>query len=1058
MYFRILGSLEATADGTIAELGSPKQRALLAMLLLHSGEVVSVDRLIDALWAKDPPRTAAHSIQIYVSELRKALTPLALRDVIITRTPGYQLRVDADDIDARKFERLVDNGVRQLRSGDRAGGTVALREALELWSGPVLSDFAYDEFALPHIRRLNDRHLDAIEELADAELADGRVAEALSLAEAAMRDDPLRERAREIAMLSLYRSGRHAEALRTYQRLRQHLVEELGLDPSPSVQRLQERILLHDPTLLPVAQEAAVADAMAANPYKGLRPFAEEDALDFFGRDALVGQLVDALRNGQRLVALVGPSGSGKSSAVAAGLLPRLRKGTYIEGSDRWDIRRLAPGRARVLELELVAACAAAPKGEGASHTLVVIDPFEDLFVDTDEVARRRVLRTLSTIAADRNGHVAVVLTLRADYYDRPLLDPDFAAVFIPAVINALPMTTEELESAIVGPTARMGIVVEPKLIAELVVDAAAQPGALPLLQHALTELFDRHGGSMLTLADYRALGGLRGLLSRRADSLYQELDDDEQRVALQVFLRLVRAGSGAIDSRCRFPLSELNGLDIDPVALSSVLDTFGQHRLLSFDRDDLTGNATVEIAHDALLREWDRLAGWIERHRAMLRRLEALRAAADDWEASGRSSDYLLVGSRLDEFDATAVDGVLQFTGRERAFLTASIERRDGERSAEIERVAMQRRLEHRARSRLVALVVSVVALAGIVAYVMLRPVPGEPNRAALLYNDGGAAITKMVQSGFDSAVAERHLVSNKVGVCDCLSADDSLRDLSKRSNLIVVASVDTHVDVVALEYPSIRYVVLDQPAFSPNVTRLVFAVNQATFLAGVTAALTSKSGIIGFVGGVDNQVLWPFEAGFEAGARAVNPQIQILSEYLSPEGDYAGFNDKSLAVTAATKQYTNGADVIFVAAGDAGLGVFSAATAVSTATNIHRWAIGVDSDQFNTVSDNPANVDAPAWRPHILTSVVKRMDVGVHDALVQFSKSPELPPAMFFDLKNQGVDLAYSGGFIDPLRATIDTFRRSIDSGERAIPCLPEKWSSKPRSQTYAPDYCTT
>jgi basic membrane protein A len=314
------------------------------------------------------------------------------------------------------------------------------------------------------------------------------------------------------------------------------------------------------------------------------------------------------------------------------------------------------------------------------------------------------------------------------------------------------------------------------------------------------------------------------------------------------------------------------------------------------------------------------------------------------------------------------------------------------------------------------------------------------------------------MVQSGFDSAVSERSLVSDKLAVCDCRSADDDLRDLSKRSDLVVVAAVETHVDVVALEYPSIRYAVLDQPALSPNVTRLVFAVNQATFLAGVTAAKTTRSGIIGFIGGVDNQVIWPFEAGFEAGARAVNPEIQILSNYLSPEGDYAGFNDKSLAVTAATKQYTSGADVIFVAAGDAGLGVFSAATQVSIATNIHRWAIGVDSDQFNTVSDDPANVDAPKWKPHILTSVIKRMDVGVHDVLVQFTKSPDLPRTMLFDLKNHGVDVSYSGGFIESLRPTIDTFRHSIDSGERAIPCLPTSFPSKQRTQIYAPDYCTT
>jgi basic membrane protein A len=413
-----------------------------------------------------------------------------------------------------------------------------------------------------------------------------------------------------------------------------------------------------------------------------------------------------------------------------------------------------------------------------------------------------------------------------------------------------------------------------------------------------------------------------------------------------------------------------------------------------------------------------------------------------------------------LDEFDATSVDAVMQFTGRERAFLTASIERRDGERSAEVERIETQRRLEHRARSRLVALIVSIVALAGIVAYVMLRPAASEPNHVALLYNDARAGVTQIVQSGFDSAVAERHLISDKVGTCDCLPADDLLRDLSKRSDLVVVMALDTHVDVVAPEYPSIHYAVVNQQAKSPNpnVTRLVFAANQASYLAGVTAALKTRSGIIGFIGGVDNSILWPFEAGFEAGARAVNPNVQILSNYLSPEGDYAGFNDKALAVTAATKQYTNGADVIFVAAGDAGLGAFSAATAVSAATNIHRWVIGVDSDQFKTVTDNPANTDAPSWKPHILTSAVLRMDVGVHDALVQFAKSPDLPPAMVFDLKNHGVDLAYSGGFIDSLRPTIDDYRRSIDNGERVVPCLPESFPSKGRTQTYANDYCMT
>ncbi|MEP7115186.1 MAG: BTAD domain-containing putative transcriptional regulator, partial [Ilumatobacteraceae bacterium] len=548
----MLGSLEVSADGVVANLGPPKQRALLAVLLLHVGEAVSVDRLIDDLWTGRPPRTAGHSIQIYVSELRKALTPLASRDLIVTRHPGYELHVDADDIDVRRFERLVDDGLRQIQSGDSVGGAVTLRWALDLWCGPALSDFAYDEFALPYIRRLNDRHLDAIEELAAAELTNGRTAEALSLAEMAMREDPLRERSREVAMLALYRTGRHAEALRTYQRLREYLVSELGLQPSPSIQRLQERILLHDLSLTPDGRDTIEVAGRRSNPYKGLRPFAEADALDFFGRDALVERLVGALRNGQRMITLVGPSGSGKSSVVAAGLLPRLRAGDDLPGSHGWRISCLVPGRGCLEEL----ARAQRPT-ERATRTLLVIDQFEDLFVDQDEVMRRNVLHALAYAISDAAGPISVVLALRADFYDRPLLDQDFAAVFVPSVINVVPMTTDELEAAIVRPAAQSGVTVEASLVVDLVADTAAQPGGLPLLQYALTELFDRHGDPTLTVSDYRSLGGLRGLLSRRADHLYEQLSDGEQRAAVQVFLRLVRPGIGTMDSRRRFPVSE---------------------------------------------------------------------------------------------------------------------------------------------------------------------------------------------------------------------------------------------------------------------------------------------------------------------------------------------------------------------------------------------------------------------------------------------------------------------------------------------------------------------
>jgi DNA-binding SARP family transcriptional activator len=338
--YRILGSLEAASDGRSVALGPPKQRAVLALLVLHAGEIVPVDRLIELAWGERSPRTAAHSIQIYVSELRKVLEHDGGPPAIVTRSPGYELRADPDEIDARLFERLVARGARDLETGDPAAAASVTQEALDLWRGAPLSDFAYEEFAQEEIRRLEALRVDALEQLASADLALGREQVALASIEAAIRADPLRERARELQLLALYRSGRQAEALRGYQAFCALLADELGLGPGPGLRRLQERVLVHDPTLGPEPVPGSTpSTAPVRNPYKGLRPFGEEDADDFFGRESLVAELVAAVGAGTRLLALVGPSGSGKSSVIRAGLLPALRRGAS-PGSRQWVVVR----------------------------------------------------------------------------------------------------------------------------------------------------------------------------------------------------------------------------------------------------------------------------------------------------------------------------------------------------------------------------------------------------------------------------------------------------------------------------------------------------------------------------------------------------------------------------------------------------------------------------------------------------------------------------------------------------------------------------------------------
>ena len=350
---RMLGPLEVGSDGAVAELGAPKQRALLALLALTPNEVVATDRLIGQLWGERAPRTARHSIQIYVSELRKAFAPLAHAPVIATRPPGYRLEIDADGIDALRFEALVRHARRAARAGDVDVAAGAFRAALALWNGPALSDFVYEDFAQGHVRRLHSLRPDAIHDLARVEIEARRFADALALIATARDEEPLREDCVELLMLALYRSGRHVDALRAYEAHRQLLADELGVVPSPSLRQLHERILLHDESLGLEPADLRTTRVPAHNPYKGLRPFREEDAGDFFGRDVLVEDMVSRVAEGQRLIALVGPSGAGKSSVVAAGLVPRLRAGA-VSGSADWRYATMLPGPRPLRDLAAV--------------------------------------------------------------------------------------------------------------------------------------------------------------------------------------------------------------------------------------------------------------------------------------------------------------------------------------------------------------------------------------------------------------------------------------------------------------------------------------------------------------------------------------------------------------------------------------------------------------------------------------------------------------------------------------------------------------------------------
>jgi basic membrane lipoprotein Med (substrate-binding protein (PBP1-ABC) superfamily)/DNA-binding SARP family transcriptional activator len=1058
--YRILGSLGVAFDGVSVQLGPAKQRAVLAVLLLNANEIVPTDRLIELIWGARAPRTAGHSIQIYVSELRRILDAVSPRQVIQTRPPGYVIEVEPDSIDARRFERLVGSGTREVHNGDLPGGAETLREALLLWGQP-LSEFTYEEFAQPDIRRLGEIRLGALEELAGAELSLGHDQEVLLLVEEVLREAPLRERSRELQMVALYRTGRHAEALRGYQHFRALLADELGLDPSPRQRRLQEQILLHDPALGARVQHDPTSHAPAVatvrNPYKGLRPFREDDTGDFFGRHTLVGQLVAELAGGARLVALVGPSGSGKSSVVEAGLIPAVRRAA-VAGSETWVIVQMIPGRHPFEELEaalLGAVSDPLPKpgeqpddGDGAlvrtarqvlppeAQLLLVIDQFEELFSTVDEAEQRRFLHGLTVAVSEPRHQVRVVLTLRADFYDRPLLDAEFGPSFSRGVVNVVAMTAGELEAAIVRPAKLVGVEVAPALLAELVLDTAAQPAALPMLQYTLTELFDTRADDALTLHEYQTLGGLRGLLSRRSEALYLAMDPEHQQVALQVFLRLVRLGHGTADSRRRVTIGELTDLDLDHVLLSDVLEEFGRHRLLSFDHDPVTGDATVDVAHEAVLTEWDRLAGWIDGHRADLGRHAPLAAAADEWASSDRDPDYLFTGGRLADLEAWVQGTSLELTSTERDFVDASVQRRREQEADEAIRRERHRRLERRARTRLLALVAAVALLVGAITYGTLGWLGDKPSNVVLLGGRGHTDIDALVTTGFDEAVAEFDIRGEKAtGAGPGLGSEDVRAFSGDAIDLQVALTPDctTVVEPIARTHPDTRYVVFDCPGEQRNITYVSFAAAQGSFLAGAAAALESQTGVIGFIGGADMPLIWEFQAGYEAGAHAVDPNIEVQASYLSKPPDMTGFDNDILAFQVAERMYGDGADVIYHAAAASGTGVFEAALQLSDDLGRHLWAIGVDIDQYRSLdADDP-------WRPHILTSMVKRYDRAVYAILEEYANGDLKPGARQFDLADGGVDLADSGGFIDDIRPQLDALRARIIAGEIDVPTIP-------------------
>ena len=407
-------------------------------------------------------------------------------------------------------------------------------------------------------------------------------------------------------------------------------------------------------------------------PFKGLASFDVADAPYFFGREQLVAELV-ARSVGAPLLGVVGPSGSGKSSVVRAGLLPALAGGV-LPDSERWTQVLVRPGEHPLRELR------DAVTGLGDRRMVIAVDQFEETFTTCrDEEERAAFIAALVRAAHDPHEQDVVVIAIRADYYGRCATYPELSSLLAANHVLVRPMQSDELRRAIELPAHRAGLRVEPELTDALVADTEEEPGALPLLSTALLELWQRRHGRRLRHADYERMGGVRAAVARLAEGAFERLDDAQRTVARGVFMRLAGEGAEGAVERRRVPLAEL---ETDDDAAGHVVDLLTDQRLLTISE------GSVEVAHEALLREWPRLRGWIEEDREGLRIHRRVTAAAEEWRRLDRDDDALYRGSHLTEALEWRASRHPTLNPLEREFLDASDARRQRVRAARRRRI----------------------------------------------------------------------------------------------------------------------------------------------------------------------------------------------------------------------------------------------------------------------------------------------------------------------------------------------------------------------------------
>jgi WD40 repeat protein/DNA-binding SARP family transcriptional activator len=745
----LLGPFQATLDGApVTGFVSDKARALLAYLAVEADQPHRREALAGLLWPDVPEQSARTSLRTALANVRQVIGDSASTPFLHVTRQSVQFNRHSDAwVDALTFTDLLETPLPRPASEPVEPSTVqCLEDALAQYRGSFLEGFTladsvlFEEWALLKREQLQRQALTAQHRLAAHYEAGGEPLRALQHAWRAVDLDPWPGAGQRQLMRLLALSGRREAALAQYQAYRQLLAEELEVEPSEATRGLYELLSEGEwPPDMSVSRVILERDVVTADPcpYRGLAAFREQDAPFFFGREGFVARLASAVRQKSMVAVIVGSSGCGKSSTVFAGLLPGLREAEWLIAAfrpGRRPFRSLtaallplmgpdsdaAPASAsnshpgnvpRATEFSLQQAVERALQlNPGAGRFLLVVDQFEELYTlcPDPEVRRRFLDELLGAVEAEESSPAfpfVLLLTLRADFMGQALAHRPFADALQDASLLLGPMTRDELRAAIEKPAQKQGVVFETGLVERILDDVGEEPGNLPLLEFALTLLWEQQSYGWLTHAGYEQIGRVEGAVARYADEVYGDLDPALQTGARHVFVQLVHPGEGTEDTRRQATRAELGE------ETWNLVRYLADKRLVVTARDT-AGQESAELVHEALIQGWDHLRIWMDLDRAFRTWQERLRATLRAWEVADRDEGALLRGAPLAEAESWLTERGSELSGGEKAFIQAGVAlreqrvaQRDAQQRRELEAAqklaaAESQRAEERARS----------------------------------------------------------------------------------------------------------------------------------------------------------------------------------------------------------------------------------------------------------------------------------------------------------------------------------------------------------------------